>query len=86
MPFEVESRHMGEVLVLTGKAFADHRGYFMETYRRGPVSGNWIAGMFRTTESLVFEEGSGAGIAFPVGSPDGEIDEGDARCGVSGGS
>jgi dTDP-4-dehydrorhamnose 3,5-epimerase len=34
MAFEVESRHFGQVVVLMGKAFADHRGYFMETYRK----------------------------------------------------
>lgn len=33
MPFEVESRHLGEVIVLAGKAFHDARGYFMEAYR-----------------------------------------------------
>jgi len=33
MAFEIESRHFEEVVVLAGKAFADERGYFMETYR-----------------------------------------------------
>lgn len=33
MPFEVESRHMGEVVVLRGRKYADERGYFTETYR-----------------------------------------------------
>jgi dTDP-4-dehydrorhamnose 3,5-epimerase len=33
MPFEVESRHMRDVVVLAAKAFEDQRGYFMETYR-----------------------------------------------------
>jgi dTDP-4-dehydrorhamnose 3,5-epimerase len=33
MGFEVESRHLGDVVVLVGKAFEDARGYFMETYR-----------------------------------------------------
>jgi len=33
MAFEVEARHFGEVVVLSGKAYEDVRGYFMETYR-----------------------------------------------------
>lgn len=33
MPFEVESCHFGEVVVLVGKAFEDARGYFLEAYR-----------------------------------------------------
>ena len=33
MAFEVESRHMRDVVVLEAKAFEDQRGYFMETYR-----------------------------------------------------
>lgn len=34
MAFEVESRHFDEVVVLVGKAFTDHRGFFMESYRQ----------------------------------------------------
>ena len=33
MAFEVESRHLEQVVVLVAKAFADQRGYFMESYR-----------------------------------------------------
>lgn len=33
MAFEVVSRHFGEVVVLTSKAFEDQRGFFMEAYR-----------------------------------------------------
>jgi dTDP-4-dehydrorhamnose 3,5-epimerase len=33
MAFELESRHLGEVVVLVSTAFADDRGHFMETYR-----------------------------------------------------
>jgi dTDP-4-dehydrorhamnose 3,5-epimerase len=33
MPFQIESRHFGELIVLAAKAFADDRGYFMETFR-----------------------------------------------------
>jgi dTDP-4-dehydrorhamnose 3,5-epimerase len=33
MAFELQSRHLGEVVVLVSTAFADDRGHFMETYR-----------------------------------------------------
>jgi len=33
MAFELESRHLGELVVLVSTAFADDRGHFMETYR-----------------------------------------------------
>jgi dTDP-4-dehydrorhamnose 3,5-epimerase len=33
MPSKIESRHLGEVVVLVPQAFEDERGYFMEAYR-----------------------------------------------------
>jgi dTDP-4-dehydrorhamnose 3,5-epimerase len=33
MPLKVESRHLGEVVVVVPDVFADERGFFMETYR-----------------------------------------------------
>lgn len=33
MAFEIESRHLGEVVVVVPKAFSDDRGFFMEAYR-----------------------------------------------------
>ncbi len=34
MPFEIESEHFGAVKVIVPGVFRDHRGYFMEAYRR----------------------------------------------------
>lgn len=34
MPFEIESVHLGEVKVIVPRVFDDHRGYFMESYRK----------------------------------------------------
>ena len=34
MPFEIESVHLGEIKVIVPKVFEDHRGYFMESYRK----------------------------------------------------
>ncbi|HUL15884.1 MAG TPA: dTDP-4-dehydrorhamnose 3,5-epimerase [Terriglobales bacterium] len=33
MPLKIESRHLGEVVVLVPQVFTDERGYFMETFR-----------------------------------------------------
>ncbi len=34
MPFEIESIHLGEIKVIVPQVFGDHRGFFMEAYRR----------------------------------------------------
>ncbi len=34
MPFEIESVHLGEIKVIVPKVFGDHRGFFMESYRK----------------------------------------------------
>jgi len=33
MPLKIESRHLGEIVVVVPQVFGDDRGYFMETYR-----------------------------------------------------
>jgi len=33
VPLKIESRHLGEVVVVVPDAFADERGFFMETFR-----------------------------------------------------
>lgn len=34
MPFRIESEHLGAIKVIVPRVFEDHRGYFMETYRK----------------------------------------------------
>lgn len=34
MPFSIESVHLGEIKVIVPQVFGDHRGYFMESYRK----------------------------------------------------
>ena len=34
MPFRIESEHLGAIKVIVPQVFEDHRGYFMETYRK----------------------------------------------------
>ncbi|HUK86557.1 MAG TPA: dTDP-4-dehydrorhamnose 3,5-epimerase family protein, partial [Terriglobales bacterium] len=33
MPFEIESVHLNEIVVLTAQVYEDARGFFMETFR-----------------------------------------------------
>jgi dTDP-4-dehydrorhamnose 3,5-epimerase len=33
MPFKIESRHLGDVVVIVPDVFEDQRGFFMETFR-----------------------------------------------------
>jgi dTDP-4-dehydrorhamnose 3,5-epimerase len=34
VPFEIESVHLGEIKVILPEVFGDHRGFFMEAYRK----------------------------------------------------
>lgn len=34
MPFELESEHLGAIKVIVPRVYDDHRGYFMESYRK----------------------------------------------------
>jgi dTDP-4-dehydrorhamnose 3,5-epimerase-like enzyme len=34
VPFALESVHLGEIKVIVPKVFGDHRGFFMESYRK----------------------------------------------------
>lgn len=34
MPFVIESVHLGEIKVIVPEVFGDHRGFFMESYRK----------------------------------------------------
>lgn len=73
MPFEVESRHMGEVVVLTGKAFADHRGYFMETYRRDQFLEIGLPGCFVQQNHSCSKKGVVRGLHFQWDPPMGKL-------------
>ena len=46
MPFEVLSRHLGEVVVLAAKAHEDNRGYFLEAYREDQFRELGLPGIF----------------------------------------
>ena len=42
MPFRFEQLEIPEVILIEAKAFEDHRGYFVETYKRSDFEANGI--------------------------------------------
>jgi dTDP-4-dehydrorhamnose 3,5-epimerase-like enzyme len=64
MAFDVESRHFGEVAVLVPRVFADHRGYFMETYRADQFLELGVAGRFVQDNHSYSKKGVVRGLHF----------------------
>lgn len=73
MAFEVESRHLGEVVVLVGKAFADQRGYFMETYREDQFREMGLPGSFVQDNHSYSKRGVVRGLHFQWEPPMGKL-------------
>ncbi len=46
MPFQFEKLGIVDVLLVTAKAFGDHRGLFMETYKRSEFEASGVPEMF----------------------------------------
>src|SRR5574337_943448 len=46
MPFRFEKLEIPEVILVEPKAFEDHRGYFVETYKRSDFEANGIPELF----------------------------------------
>ena len=46
MPFELESVHLGEIKVIVPKVYPDHRGFFLEAYRKDRFAELGIAAEF----------------------------------------
>jgi len=73
MAFEVESRHLGEVVVLGGKAFQDHRGFFMETYRQDQFEELGLPGIFVQDNHSCSRRGVIRGLHFQWDPPMGKL-------------
>lgn len=73
MAFEVESRHFGQVVVLKGKAFADQRGYFMETYREDQFLELGLPGSFVQDNHSYSKRGVVRGLHFQWDPPMGKL-------------
>jgi dTDP-4-dehydrorhamnose 3,5-epimerase len=64
MAFEVESRHLRDVVVLTAKAYPDQRGYFMETYREDQFLEIGLPGIFVQDNHSYSRKGVVRGLHF----------------------
>lgn len=73
MAFEVLSRHLGEVVVFTPKAFEDQRGYFMETYREDQFRGIGLPGAFVQDNHSSSKKGVLRGLHFQWDPPMGKL-------------
>jgi dTDP-4-dehydrorhamnose 3,5-epimerase len=73
MGFDVESRHLGELVVLLPKAFEDHRGYFMETYRDDQFRELGLPGSFVQDNHSYSKKGVVRGLHFQWEPPMGKL-------------
>ncbi len=73
MAFEVESRHLGEVVVLAVDAFADARGFFMETYRNDRFLELGLPGNFVQDNHSYSKKGVVRGLHFQWDPPMGKL-------------
>jgi dTDP-4-dehydrorhamnose 3,5-epimerase len=73
MAFEVESRHLGEVLVFVAKSFADQRGYLMETYREDQFRDLGLPSTFVQDNHSYSRKGVVRGLHFQWSPPMGKL-------------
>lgn len=73
MPFEVESRHFGEVVVLVARSFPDQRGYFMETYREDQFRDLGLPSNFTQDNHSHSRKGVVRGLHFQWSPPMGKL-------------
>ena len=73
MPFEIESRHMDEVVVVAPRAIQDARGFFMETYRADQFSQLGIGDMFVQDNHSRSVKGVLRGLHFQWEPPMGKL-------------
>lgn len=73
MPFVIESRHFGEVVVLTAEAFADGRGYFMEAFREDQFRELALPASFVQDNHSYSRKGVVRGLHFQWDPPMGKL-------------
>jgi dTDP-4-dehydrorhamnose 3,5-epimerase len=73
MAFELQSRHLEDVIVLVPKAFGDDRGYFMETYRADQFRGLGLPGSFVQDNHSYSKKGVVRGLHFQWEPPMGKL-------------
>jgi dTDP-4-dehydrorhamnose 3,5-epimerase len=73
MEIAIESRHLGEVVVLVPDIFQDHRGFFMETYRWDKFKANGLPTEFVQDNHSRSEKGVLRGLHFQWDPPMGKL-------------
>lgn len=73
MAFELQSCHLGEVVVLVPKPFIDDRGYFMETYREDQFQELGLPASFAQDNHSYSKRGVVRGLHFQWEPPMGKL-------------
>jgi len=73
MPFEIESCHLEDVIVIVGSAYADDRGYFMENYRNDAFETLGLPGTFVQDNHSRSKKGVVRGLHFQWSPPMGKL-------------
>jgi dTDP-4-dehydrorhamnose 3,5-epimerase len=73
MPLKIESRHLGEVVVLVPQVYADDRGYFMETYRADSFREMGLPAIFEQANHSYSRKGILRGLHFQWDPPMGKL-------------
>lgn len=73
MAFEIESRHLEEVVVLTASAYEDERGYFMEAFRNDRFLELGLPGTFVQDNHSYSRKGVVRGLHFQWDPPMGKL-------------
>jgi dTDP-4-dehydrorhamnose 3,5-epimerase len=73
MPFRIESRHLGEVIVLVPDAYEDDRGFFMETFHADQFRALGLPGDFPQDNQSRSRRGVIRGLHFQWDPPMGKL-------------
>jgi dTDP-4-dehydrorhamnose 3,5-epimerase len=73
MEIEIESRHLGDVVVLVPEIFQDSRGFFMETYREDQFKASGLPHQFVQDNHSRSEKGVLRGLHFQWDPPMGKL-------------
>lgn len=73
MPFRIESRHLGDVLVIVPQVYEDERGYFMETFRGDSFSALGLPWEFLQDNHSRSRRGVVRGLHFQWDPPMGKL-------------
>jgi dTDP-4-dehydrorhamnose 3,5-epimerase len=73
MPHKIESRHLGDVVVLAPQVFEDDRGYFMETFRADSFKDLGLPQSFVQENHSYSKKGVLRGLHFQWDPPMGKL-------------